>query len=190
MVIFMQSRLTNENEMKVFILYLLRSLKQRLTYDELVEMVQECGYIDYFDFAGIFSKLTEAGNISVTQPAGTPFGQAVCAITERGMTAAENLADLIPSKVRSKGLAAAARHLEFRRSGFEHSCLYEKVPNGDGYIFTCKITEGKNEQFSLSVRISELSAVQKMESVFNERPEAVWRGILAMLTGSADFIFK
>jgi len=179
----MQNDLTAENEIKIFILCLINQINHGVYYDDIANMTYESGYVGYFDFAEIFAKLLDSGDIIKSED--------VYNITQRGRAIAENLAHLIPAASKAKGTAAAARYADLKKSGAAFSYTLEEESNG--YIFKCGInTNEKNsgtEIFHVSLFIQDKITAEKILEVFKENPGAVYRGVYAMLTRDADFLF-
>ena len=178
----MRNDLTAENEIKIFILYLMNQINHGVFYDDIANMTYESGYVGYFDFADIFSKLVDSGDVEKN-------GENICIVTQRGRAIAENLEHLIPAASKTKGTAIAARYADLKKSGAVHS--YTLDEESDGYRFKCTIKdkEKNNEIFNISLFIKDKSTAEKISANFKTNPNAVYRGIYAMLTGNADFLF-
>jgi len=178
----MRSDLNGENEIKIFILYLMNQINHGVHYDDIANMTYESGYVGYFDFAEIFAKLVDDGNIENLE-------DNIYHITQRGKAIAENLEHLIPSASKIKGTAVAARHSDLEKSGAVTSYVLEEESNG--YRFKCSIKDKKEnrEIFNVSLFIKDKITAEKISETFKENPNAVYRGVYAMLTGNADFLF-
>jgi hypothetical protein len=179
----MRGGLTSENEIKIFILYLMSRINHGVYYDDIADMTYESGYVGYFDFADIFSKLIASGDVGETAD------KNIYAITKRGMAIAENLAHLIPAASKTKGTAVAARHSDLKKSGAAYSC--ELAEESDGYRLKCEIKEknAENGTFYVSLFVKDKTTAEKIAETFRENPGGVYRGIYAVLTKNADFLF-
>ena len=187
----MQNALTNKNEIKVFILYLFNYIRHGMTYDDVMSLTEESGFVGYFDFAEIFSRLLQDKNIEEIKSKETA-GNKIYAITERGRAISENLEHLIPIAAKNKGIIAATRYLELKKLSADVSYTLENE-NG-GYRFKCSMrssgdSSDSSEIFGISLFIKENSTAEKIVKIFSERPNSVYRGIFAILTGDVDFIF-
>jgi hypothetical protein len=182
--------LTKENEIKVFILYLINYTDCGLSYDDIFNLTEETGITGYFDFSAVFSKLLQENNIRSED--------GLYYITERGKTIAENLEHLLPTAIKNKCAVSTARLFDLKKLGADfHS---EIEPKNNGYRLVCSIknkntkanihnnNNTNNEIFSVSLFVKEKSAAENMQRIFNERPDYIYRGILAMMSGDADFI--
>ena len=65
----MHSQLRDKNDIKIFILYLLRHIGYPLDFVSINDIVVQDGYVGYFDFAECFAELLETGNIVLTDTA-------------------------------------------------------------------------------------------------------------------------
>ncbi|MCL2774229.1 MAG: DUF4364 family protein, partial [Oscillospiraceae bacterium] len=151
----MQSSLISKNEIKVFILYLFNYIRHSMTYDDIMSLTEESGFVGYFDFAEIFSILIQDKNIEET--AETEENK-VYAITERGRAIAENLEHLIPIAAKNRGIIAATRYLELKKLSADIS--YTLEDEDGGYRFKCSINNKNNaipEIFGISLFIKEKS---------------------------------
>jgi len=179
----MRKDLTTENEIKVFILYLMNRVNHGLCYDDIANMTYESGYVGYFDFAEIFSKLVGSGDVKEKETEANVYD-----ITQRGKAIAENLEHLIPPSSKLKGTAVAARYSDLKKSGASASHTLEE--EADGYRFKCGIKNEKNSEIlNISLFIKDKTTAEKVAETFKANPSAVYRGVYAMLTGSADFLF-
>ena len=60
----MQGPLKDKNDIKIFILYLLRNIGYPLDFDNINDIVVQDGIVGYFDFADCFAELLDTGNIA------------------------------------------------------------------------------------------------------------------------------
>jgi len=181
----MHSDLNTENEIKIFILYLINQINHGVLYDDIANMTYESGYVGYFDFAEIFSKLLDSGDIEKSIE--SEDSSDIYNITQRGRAIAENLGHLLPAASKTKGTAAAARYSDLKKSGAVHSYTLEE--EAGGYRIKCVINEKNSEIFHVSLFIKDKITAEKISRAFKENPGAIYRGVYAMLTGDADFLF-
>jgi hypothetical protein len=182
----MRGGLTNENEVKIFILYLMNQVKHAVRYDDIANMTYESGYAGYFDFAEIFAKLAASGDVEQDST-----GENFYSVTERGRAIAENLEHLIRPSSRTKGAAVAARYADLKKTGAAVSHSLEEDEESGGYRFRCAIKEKQknSEIFHVSLLIKDKATAEKIAAMFKKNPNGVYRGVYAMLTGDVDFLF-
>lgn len=189
-------------QVKVFILYLLEKVGYPLDYNDLATIVIRDGYVDYFDFVTYFHELLEAGHIKKLTKSeartmypgevdGPENGDGDCyAVTDTGKMIAKGLADdLILAAVREKSYISAMRHLSLEKRGAVVTHDIEMV--GDGtYIFHCAIKDCDGEALKLSLRADSYVQASRMRMNFEDKPDVVLRGIIALVTGNVNYLFE
>lgn len=179
----MQQQLNEKNDIKIFILYLLRNIGYPLDFANINDIVLQDGVVGYFEFAECLSELIEAGNISETKN-----GQSVLyEITEQGKMVSDNLQSEIRPFIRERSLKSALRFLDFQKKGWRTDCEYTELENGR-YAFTCFVLEHKKEIMRISVTVDSKNTLDKMMHNFRQRPETVFKGLMAILTGEINYL--
>lgn len=212
----MKSLLTDPNEIKIFILYLLDKIGYPLDYPSIGTIMIKDGVVNFFDFAECFFALVEAGHIREIYPDGdapepellpddpnvppfegvpseheAPEDDAVrprklYEVTETGHRVAIGLGDSIMGSVRERSYVSALRHLSLKKKGATVEA--SSTPEGDAYTVTCTVTDKDGCALDLKVRADSHAQADRMTANFEERPEVVFRGVVALLTGDVDFI--
>ena len=59
----MQAALKDKNDIKIFILYLMRNVGYPLEFENLNDIVIQDGVVGYFDFVECFGELLDTGNV-------------------------------------------------------------------------------------------------------------------------------
>ncbi len=203
-------------QVKVFILYLLDKVGYPLDYNDLATIIIRDGYVDYFDFVTYFHELLEDGHVrKVTESSKSEtdekekvddsddktVGQAEnetkeddkndkYEVTDTGRMIAKGLADdLLIAAVREKSYISAMRHLSLEKRGAVVDHNIEIV--GDGtYVFHCSIKDCDGMAFNLSLRADSYLQVSRMRMNFEDKPDVVYRGIVALVTGNVNYLFE
>ena len=185
-------------QVKVFILYLLEKVGYPLDYNDLATIVIRDGYVDYFDFVTYFHELLESGHISKVEHESedgenqTPSSHEKDSytVTDTGRMIAKGLADdLLLAAVREKSYISAMRHLSLEKRGAVINHDIEQV--GDGtYIFHCSIKDCDGLAFDLDLRADSYMQVSRMRMNFEDKPDVVYRGIVALVTGNVNYLFE
>ena len=202
-------------QVKVFILYLLEKVGYPLDYNDLATIIIRDGYVDYFDFVTYFHELLEDGHIKkisvpcdgakdkpseqkdengVTGPDNSSDNDAqtkdLYEVSETGRMIAKGLADdLLIAAVREKSYISAMRHLSLEKRGAVVDHRIEMV--GDGtYIFHCSIKDCDGMAFDLALRADTYLQVSRMRMNFEDKPDVVYRGIIALVTGNVNYLFE
>jgi hypothetical protein len=194
-------------QVKVFILYLLEKVGYPLDYNDLATIIIRDGYVDYFDFVTYFHELLEDGHVrKVSDPkentASDTKDEAVSntdndsqtddkyEVTDTGRMIAKGLADdLLIAAVREKSYISAMRHLSLEKRGAVVDHRIEMVGDGS-YIFHCSIKDCDGMAFNLSLRADSYLQVSRMRMNFEDKPDVVYRGIVALVTGNVNYLFE
>lgn len=212
-----------ENEIKIFILYLLDKIGYPLDYPSIGSIMMQDGIVNFFDFAQCFFSLVDAGHIreivrdssneeknvedqkregdkDEASPAAIgaeldDFAEeydsdatVLYEVTDTGRQVAEALSGNLMVTVREKSYRSALRHLSFAKKGAYVDHSYR--PDGDGYLVNCSIKDKNGVIMDLTVRADSDYQLQRMLSNYAERPEVVFRGVIALLSGDVNYLFE
>lgn len=205
----MANQLKDENEIKIFILYLLDKIGYPLDYPSIGSIMMQDGIVNFFDFAQCFFALVDAGHIreiierSDKRKDGTAVadsdadldnddGEAgttvLYEVTETGKQVARVLSSNLMVSVREKSYRSALRHLSFAKKGAYVDHTYR--PDGDGFLVTCSIKDKSGVLMELTVRADSEYQMRRMRDNYSERPEVVFRGVVALLLGDVNYLFE
>ena len=175
---------SDKKSVKVYVLYLMNAIGYPLDYPTINDMIMQNEFVAYLDFSECFSEMLDDGLIL----RGEQNGVELYCVSDRGRTVAQELSgDLLPS-VLDDSLANAWRMIDFNRRGIK--CRSEVVREEDGrYAVRCLMTERQKELFSLTMLADTEEMAKRMKETFSGRPDVVYRGMLALLTGEAKFLF-
>lgn len=187
-------------QVKVFILYLLEKIGYPLEYNDLATVIIRDGFVDYFDFVTYFHELLEDKHIikiqteeyvNSTSDDGTKkkIKEDKYKVSDTGRMIAKGLSeDLLLAAVREKSYISAMRHLSLEKRGAVVNHDIEQV--GDGtYIFHCSIKDSDGIAFNLDLRAESYMQVSRMRMNFEDKPDVVYRGIIALVTGNVNYLF-
>ena len=96
--------------------------------------------------------------------------------------------DLLLAAVREKSYVSAMRHLSLEKRGAVWNHSVEK--DGEGYIFHCSIRDRDGVAFHLDLRADSYPQAERMRMNFEDKPDVVYRGIVAMVTGNVNYLFE
>jgi len=182
----MASPIGSMNNVKIFVLYLMRNINYPLDFVTINEIVMQTDYIMYLDFAVAFHEMLD-GEL-IREEGSNENGDPLYAVTSRGAMVAEQLhSDLLPS-ILDRSLACALRYLDFKRRGITVDCSSE--PLGDQTFRVSFIIREKDKiLMQTSVNVDSEYRSRQMRENFRERPDVIYRGILALLTGNVNYLF-
>ncbi|MBO5884011.1 MAG: DUF4364 family protein [Clostridia bacterium] len=171
-------------KVKIFVLYLMENIKYPLDFITINDIVMQTDYVMYLDFAEAFNEMLDAVLIEKSEEGGVDYYFA----TEKGRCVAAELKSEVKEGLLDKALEAGLKYLSFKKRGITVRCSVEK--NHDGtYQVVCSFTENKNTIFTQSLTVDSLERARKMQENFYERPETVYKGVLALMSGNVNYLF-
>ena len=181
----MGSPVGNINNVKIFVLYLMENLNYPMDFVTLNDIVMQTDYVMYLDFAEAFNEMLDGGLIDKSEESGEEY----YFVTERGRCVAEELKSDLRESLLDKALEAGLRYLSFKKRGITVRCSVEKNPDGT-YQVICSFTENKNTIFTQSLIVDSLERARAMQENFYERPETIYKGVLALMSGNVNYLFS
>ena len=189
----MSSPIGSKRNVKIFVLYLMENIDYPLDFTTLNDIVMQTDYVMYLDFAEGFHEMLDAGLILEYEEK----GEKLYYVSDKGRCVAEELHSDILSSILDKSLACALRYLDFKRRGIEAHCSSQKRPDGR-YDVTCTFTEQKPTLnggtkreviFTTTIAVDSNNRAERMKENFRDRPEVIYRGVIALLSGNVNFLF-
>jgi hypothetical protein len=181
----MGSAIGGMNNVKIFVLYLMQNVGRPLDFVTINDIVMQTDYIMYLDFAEAFHKMLDDGLLEQVEDT---EAEPAYAITEKGRVVAETLHSDILSSILEKSLAAALRYLDFKQRGIKATC--ETARREDGrYDLVCSLWEKGELIFSTTLVVDSVNRAARLKENFYDRPEVIYRGVHALLSGNMNFLF-
>ena len=172
------------NNVKIFILYLMQNVGYPLDFVSINDIVMQTDYVMYLDFAVAFNELLDAGLI-VKQEVD---GEELYEITDNGKIVATELKSDVLGVILDKALYAALRYLDFKKRGV--TVKFDIDPMDDGrFKLTATFVERGECIFSQTIVVDSRQRAEVMKKNYYERPEALYKGVLAILSGNVNYIF-
>lgn len=173
------------NNVKIFVLYLMRNINYPLNYTSINDIVMQNDYIMYLDFAEAFAEMLENGLIEVVGK--NEQDEELYFVTKKGALVAETLHSEIYSAILNQSLRCALQYLDFQKRGIVIDTEFEKLPDLTVNV-TLTIKEKKKVLFKTTMNLdSEVRAHQICEK-FRDNPENAYRGMLALLSGNVNYL--
>ncbi len=181
----MSSAIGSINNVKIFVLYLLQNINYPVDFVTINDIVMQTDYVMYLDFAVAFNSLLDSGLIEKVEE----DGEEKYRVTPNGAIVANELKSDILSSILDKSLAAALRYIDFKKRGVV--VKFDITETDDKkYRIETSFTEGGECMFSQTIIVDSLDRAKRMKENFYERPEALYRGVLALLSGNVNYIFN
>lgn len=180
------SPIGSKNNVKIFVLYLMQNINYPLSFVTINDIVMQNDYVMYLDFAESFHEMLDGGLI--VEDGREENGDALYSVTRKGRIVAEQLrSDLLPS-VLDQSLSCALRYLDFKRRGVSVDCTSER--RGDTtFDVTLTLKEQGKVIFSTTLNVDSEYRSQQIRKAFRDRPDIIYRGVMALLSGKVDYLF-
>ncbi len=179
----MARQLTDKNDIKIFILYLLKNIERPVDMITLNDIVVQDGFVNQFDFMDCFFELCETSAVRKFEKDGTEMYE----ITDEGAVAAETMQSNIIVAIRERSLRSALRLLSFRGRGAKASFALNDEADGKCRL-GCSFTDKTGEFFSLSLLLDTRHQAELMRYNCSENPELLYRGVLSILSGDINYL--
>ena len=180
----MQAPLRKKSEMKILILYLMNQLRYPLDYETLHDVLTLDGLMSSFDFAECFAELLETGNVVEKRD---ESGADRYEISAQGRHVSEELKDVIMHSIRDRVYKTAMSYINFQLSGRRTECELSTDARGRDVV-TCSVSDDAGDLMRVSAVLDSREKAEAFKKNWDNHPETVYRGILALLSGDADFI--
>ena len=182
----MASPIGSKREIKIFVLYLMDNIHYPLNFSTINDIVMQTDYVAYLDFAESFHELLDGGLVAPVADR-VPGEEDRYAVTDKGRAVAEQLHGDIAEVILEKSLSWAYRYLDFSRRGVEVKTDATPIADGRASV-TFRLVENRKDIFSLTLQVESMARAEKMRERFRDRPEVIYRGVNALLSGTVDFL--
>ncbi len=177
----------NLNNVKIFVLYLMRNINYPMNFSTINDIVMQNDYVMYLDFAEGFHQMLDGGLVEESGQDET--GDILYAVTRRGAMVAEELkSDILPA-ILDQSLACALRYLDFKARNVTVDSEAKRLPDGT-YDVLLVLKENGKTIFSTTVNVDSEYRTHQIRQTFRERPDVIYRGVMALLSGKVDYLFK
>lgn len=166
----------NDFEIKFLICYLLYKAEEPVAFDQLCEIFQTTGYVNYFEFTSLISEMIEQGHIKCIEET----GQVYC-LTEHGKQTAENFYKAIPISVRERCEKELKRRLKLKKRLQENNVHI--VQTRDGYTISIEIEDIGTPLMQLSIFMPTREDCERIKRRFLNDPSFFYQGIMSVVTG-------
>jgi hypothetical protein len=170
--------LSDSNDIKILICYLLKSVGRPLSFDNLNEILQHDGLCNYFGFASALHELLVSGHIDLIKQDGVEFYKP----TSLGAATASLFERRLPLSVREKAVNAAVRLLARIKRDSENRVEIAENASG-GFNVTCSVLDMGDSLMSVKLLVADRAQAESVKRQFQTNPGTVYKGVLALMTG-------
>ncbi len=174
--------LRSKDDIKLLICYMLSSVAQPLTKDEIVSILQENSLANYFEINDALSDLFGNKNIIHYSKDSSKY-----VIAESGRLIANQLDTSLPISVREKTLSAAINLLAKIKRESENTATIKKT--NAGYYVSCNISGGNDlDLLNIALFVPDSKQAELVKRNFQENPNLIYSCMLALLTHNSDLV--
>lgn len=180
----MSSPIGGIRNVKIFVLYLLENINYPLDFFTINDVVMQTDYVMYLDFAEAFNEMLDLNLIEKLDS----NGEELYLITDRGRLCARELKSDLLASILDKALAKALRFLDFKKREVVARCRVEKAED-QKFAVISSFTEKGVVIFSQTLLVDTELRARRMQDNFYERPDVIYKGVLALMAGDVNFLF-
>ena len=159
-------------DLKILILFILRRLPGEIETERLLQICQEDGVVNYFDFMICLDELKDSGQVELED--------GFCSITPRGRQTAETLDTSLPYSVRIHAeKAVEAEAAEISRSS---SISVQHSVSDTGCMAELSLNDGISEILHLRILCADEKQANRIEKNFRRNAEKSYEKIIAVLS--------
>lgn len=178
----------DKNEIKIFILYLMDRIGYPLTLNDVSSILYQENLVSYFDCGDCFTELVDAKHI-IDSGERNEAGDIMYVVSGTGVQIATQLSDQISPWIKEVSYRSAIRNLSFVRRGAKTECHKQPLGNGK-FSVRCQIIEQGRTILDVTLDVDSEKEADKILFNFPRKPEIVYRGSLALLSGDRNYIFE
>lgn len=173
--------LLNRKDIKLLICYMLSSIEDGLSKEDIVSVLQDNSLANYFESNDAFSDLIHNKSICCIDENNQLFS-----VTKNGKLIADQLESSLPITVREQVLSATLNLLAKIKRERENTVEIKKSRNG--YSVKCHVSGGPLDLMSIELYAPDVMQANLIKHNFHKNPELIYDCMLALMTDNKDII--
>ncbi len=174
--------LRNRSDIGILICYILDYVGKPFPKDDLIELIQENGFANYFETTSAISELIKNKNIEYPKD-----NKRELTITSNGKLIASQLNSSLSLMIRHRAANATASLLLKRKIEHENPVTITRA-DGGGYNINLRITDGLRDLMSLTLFVPDIREANAVKRNFHKNPERLYSVVLAAVIGDKDIV--
>ena len=174
--------LRNRSEIGILICYILDYVGKPFPKEDLIEIIQENGFANYFETTSAISELIKNKNIEYSSETKRDL-----IITKNGKLIASQLNSTLSLMIRQRAANATANLLMKRKIEYENPVTITRA-DGGGYNINLRITDGLRDLMSLTMFVPDIREANAVKRSFHKNPERLYSVVLAAVIGDKDIV--
>ena len=172
--------LVDKYEIKLLICYLLSTISEPLTDDQLNFIFQSEGLVNYFSYTVSLKELLESGHIVMIDLGDEKRYK----VTALGLDSSRKLQSSLPRSLKDKVVEVALQLLTRLERKKNVDITLKRV--NDGYLVECRILDVGSDLMKLSMYANNETQAEIMKLNFEKQIDLLYRTILAIGIGNKD----
>jgi len=165
-------------EVSILVCYLLMSVGEPLSAQEISEALLAEGLVNYFELTNSLAELRKLEQVFVGRDRD---GLEQYILTPKGKDNAKLLDRELPKSVREKAVQAILRTLARKKRLKENRTEIHQVE--DGFQVTLHVLDIGSDLMKLELFVPDLEVAKQVRTNFLNDPGLLYKGVLALLTG-------
>ena len=180
---FIQVPFKKDEEMRLFMLYLLDAVELSLDFVEFHDIVVQNGLVKSFDFCLLLPDLVQNGMISKTTK---EDGTELFSITPLGHETVQTLQDTMLHLTLERSLQHALMLLAMKKSKADYRCSVESLSD-NRWQFRVRFTRNLEDYLTLTAVCNTEREAQRMCVDFETRPDVFYRALVSILNNRISY---
>ncbi len=171
--------LTNQNEIKILVCYMVKSVPNSLTPEIIIDVVQSRELANYFEISDAISVLLKRNQLMKND-------DGTLNLTDTGKEIADSLDKNLPPVVRERAIETALSVLRFAKNVKENPV--EIVEKNGGFDVVCHVSGGDFDLMQVSIFAPDFEQALIIKENFHKEPQLVYNLVVSSLTGEKQYI--
>lgn len=165
--------LTDKYDIKILICYLLNSIDEKLTKEQLDFVFQDGQYANYFSYCDAFAELLTSNHISFEEK------DNIINLNELGIETAKKLFTSLPASLRDNVVTTTMGLLAQLKNERENESTIVKYNNG--YMVKCIIHDIDYDLLSFDIYAPDILQAEKIKMKFQQNPTKLYKNLIEYL---------
>lgn len=168
--------MTDAYEIKILICYLLYTLKEPITKEQMDTVLQGNHLVNYFSYSSAYQDLLKSGHISLEERG----GKQLLVLNKFGRDTALLLKSSLPLSVRDKVVSAGMELLTELQRDKEREVNIDKTT--DGFTVRLRLHDGELELLHVNVFAPDEEQAELIRQQFTDHTAEIYKGMIALAT--------
>ena len=170
-------------DLKVFLLFLLDNIRYPIDGTTMLGIIEENVDDISLDYEECLRELADSEHLLFDEIEGEKYYM----ISDKGRLVASELYDTLDKEFRERSLRTAIKHISLSKSGASVKAYIEQTET-KRYKVILEAKDWQGELMSAALTVSSLAEAQMIKKNFENKPDAVYRGVFFAATGRLEYL--